>query len=71
MFSSIALFRPATLLYSRLLHELIEVGLAAHVQKSYIIGKPSLTWDDLKDLAPEELEIPDVKKVVLVEEENI
>ena len=44
----------------------LETDLGAHVNKGYITGKPSLTWEDLRDLAPETLEIPNVKIMMLV-----
>ncbi len=47
-----------------------DADLTAHVSTSYITGKPNLSWSDLKDLAPEELVIPGVKKLVLVKQES-
>lgn len=38
--------------------------LAAHVREDYT-GRLSLSWRDLKDLAPEDLEIPDVDPIAL------
>ncbi len=47
----------------------LDVDLAANVEPSYIKGKKSVTWDDLRDLAPDGLHIPRVKKKILVAEE--
>ena len=44
----------------------LEADLAAYVDKDYIAGKPDVSWDDLRDLAPEDLEIPYIKKKVLI-----
>ncbi len=44
---------------------LYDVDLTAHIETSYIAHKPEVSWDDLRECAPEDLEIPMVQKITL------